>query len=730
MRYHYPLSITGFVWGIAISSLLLGAASADDGIIDLSSDLGERVQTLPAQRTESQSDRVLAASLYTQARLHFQRREFAKALPKYQRAWRFDPTAKESLKQVVGLAAKLSRFDESARYAALSIEDVGVDTGQLLRLASYLTQKRDWRSAINVYRQVVSTQTAVNAANVPIHKELGRLYFLDEDFENAAKHFALVRDAVETPEKFGIGGSRIQQVLDRAERTYTLFGESFLKSERYDEALKMFGKANAAKDDKALYSLQRTRVFIKQEKFDDANNALNQFFAEGKAIGGDEPFEIMRKLIEHELGDQKESVDEVFSKRLTEIRQRGDDWNFVRYLIGDELSRQEHWKKACDEYDVAVEASFDIVRLPKVLTAFVKERRTAKVLDLLATTKKDGASYQELNSLVSVVSEDEVFAKSLVQKIAEPKEWPSEAASSLAQLALLVDDADAAMAAFELAYRNEKAVKGDLVMNFGLDLLGNQRYQLAAELFERAIEEKIQAKSDYAFYYYLSSARAYADQHDPALKAALKAAELKPDSSTMEVRPAWVMYHAKRYAEAKLAYQNFVDKYDGKHTSPEYRDSLLTARLILSNICVTEGKLDDAEEWLEQVLDEFPEHIGAMNDLGYLWADQQKHLLRSLVMVKKAVASEPENRAYRDSLGWAHYQLGNFDLALEALKFAADEEEPDGVILDHLGDTYWKKKMSAEALASWKRAFEAYQNSDDTEKAKIVQAKIEQHSTN
>ena len=68
-------------------------------------------------------------------------------------------------------------------------------------------------------------------------------------------------------------------------------------------------------------------------------------------------------------------------------------------------------------------------------------------------------------------------------------------------------------------------------------------------------------------------------------------------------------------------------------------------------------QLPEAEEWLEQVLDEFPEDIGALNDLGYLWADQNKHLERALAMVSKAVAAEPDYDRASDPLRMLFYPL-------------------------------------------------------------------------
>ena len=124
----------------------------------------------------------------------------------------------------------------------------------------------------------------------------------------------------------------------------------------------------------------------------------------------------------------------------------------------------------------------------------------------------------------------------------------------------------------------------------------------------------------------------------------------------------------------------------------------------MSALCVVQGRLDEAEEWLQQVLDEYPDDVEADNDLGFLWADENKHLDRALKMIVAAVAAEPENRAYRDSLGWVYYRLGRFPEAVAELEKAVDEKQPDGTILDHLGDAYEKLGRRDKAVAAWQRA--------------------------
>ena len=148
--------------------------------------------------------------------------------------------------------------------------------------------------------------------------------------------------------------------------------------------------------------------------------------------------------------------------------------------------------------------------------------------------------------------------------------------------------------------------------------------------------------------------------------------------------------------------------------------------MVLSNIGVQTQRREAGTEWLEQVLDEYPEDIGAMNDLGYLWAEDGIHLHRALAMLQKAVAAEPENHAYRDSLGWAYYQMKQYPEAIAELEKAADVEKPDGVILDHLADAYHKAQQLEKARATYKRAADAFAAEKEDAKHQATLEKLKQ----
>jgi Flp pilus assembly protein TadD len=135
------------------------------------------------------------------------------------------------------------------------------------------------------------------------------------------------------------------------------------------------------------------------------------------------------------------------------------------------------------------------------------------------------------------------------------------------------------------------------------------------------------------------------------------------------------------------------------------------------------GRLEDAVEWLEQVLDEFPEDVSALNDLGYLWADRGMHLQRSLAMCRRAVAAEPENRAYRDSLAWALFKLDRPEEALREMEQAVKGADPDGELLDHLGDIRARLGDRDGARAAWRQAADVFARDGEEAKRSAAAAK-------
>lgn len=118
------------------------------------------------------------------------------------------------------------------------------------------------------------------------------------------------------------------------------------------------------------------------------------------------------------------------------------------------------------------------------------------------------------------------------------------------------------------------------------------------------------------------------------------------------------------------------------------------------------GAYDEAADQFRRVIDLEPEHSGAMNYLGYMWAEQGTHLDEALQLIEKAVALQPENGAYVDSLGWVLFKLGRHAEAQVQLQRAADLLPDDPTIFEHLGDVYVALGDIRQARAAYERALQ------------------------
>ena len=133
------------------------------------------------------------------------------------------------------------------------------------------------------------------------------------------------------------------------------------------------------------------------------------------------------------------------------------------------------------------------------------------------------------------------------------------------------------------------------------------------------------------------------------------------------------------------------------------------------------GRGPEAETVLQGLLNIDPDFAPALNYLGYMWAEQGENLDQALLLVQQAVALEPDNGAYVDSLGWAHFQLGEYDQAREYLERAARIVGNDPVVLEHLGDLYQALGQLEDARRSYNRSLAL-----EAENASEVQRKLDE----
>jgi len=102
----------------------------------------------------------------------------------------------------------------------------------------------------------------------------------------------------------------------------------------------------------------------------------------------------------------------------------------------------------------------------------------------------------------------------------------------------------------------------------------------------------------------------------------------------------------------------------------------------------------------------FPEDPLFLNNYAYSLAERSEKLEYALELSKKAIAADPENDAYQDTIGWIYYRLGMYDLALIHIKKSVENRQDSAVVIEHLGDVYLKLGDLKEAKSQWERALE------------------------
>jgi len=217
----------------------------------------------------------------------------------------------------------------------------------------------------------------------------------------------------------------------------------------------------------------------------------------------------------------------------------------------------------------------------------------------------------------------------------------------------------------------------------------------------------------------LAAQQADMGQPDKALKDVQ--AMLKGDGSSEDreiyIRLAEMNTRLRRFTDA----EQDLDK--AEHLSTKSEDK--------RDVCFLRGATferdkhyTEAEEQFKKVLASDPENAPALNYLGYMLADQNMKLEEAFDYIKRAVDLDPTNGAYLDSLGWAYFRLGKYELAEDNLQKASQKINTDPTVHDHLGDLYQKTGRLKLAATNWERALSEWNrdiavNVDPADQARV-----------
>ena len=749
--------------------LMLGAiaspalAASDDASVppvvsdaDAHDDTATAYDTGPLQpkapRNEAEDERLSALAMYAAGRMHEEKEELPAALRMYQRATRFDPQAQTPLRDAIRMAFSLGRSDEAIRYA-VKLADLDASDPQLLRrLAAHVTGQGDLERGLKLYERAAAVEAT--KPKVPGHvllwMQIGKLSLILDKAGPAATAYRQVQAALDKPTEWGLDerakgaifedAAKTLELLGRGvesrsneAQTYDLFGKVLLDAGDADAALAAFERANSLAANTTLLALQRAEVLAAKKDNGAALAALEEFFAGKQAVYGAAPLELLATLL------PEEGRAGALRAKLERLQADQPDNVALAYYLADTYRQAGELALAEPLYVKALAAQPTLSGYRGLIDALRRQGRIEPLLEVFLACVPNVRTLDSLEDEGRALTSDATVLPQLlaVAKARDEKQpLDSTQAGALGQMALAAGQFAAAEELFTRAIERDPQNAPILLRRWALALLLQDKYAEATAVIQRVQTSGKVSADDSELAFHLSGALAMQDKTDEALAAARRAVELaeKEREELGDVyfrilaRPAWVLYHAKRLAEAEQEYQAIITKFGDRHDDEAVREMLRDARLSLSNIAVLRGDTSGSERWLEEILDEYPDDISAMNDLGYLWADAGKHLGRALAMIEQAVAKEPDNAAYLDSHGWALFRLGRRAEAISTLERAVNHEQnPDGVILEHLGDAYLADGRIDDARDAWQRAHAAFVKSADAVKSAGVQKKLDEH---
>ena len=167
-----------------------------------------------------------------------------------------------------------------------------------------------------------------------------------------------------------------------------------------------------------------------------------------------------------------------------------------------------------------------------------------------------------------------------------------------------------------------------------------------------------------------------------------------------------LLYELADYYKIKKEYEKSLKTYEKLIKIFGENDRLLF--LYASNLDKL-NKWEDAKNLFLKLLKKNPEDTYTLNYISYRLSLRDEELGYALKLIKKAIALDPENGYFLDTIGWVEFKRKNLKNAVFYLEKASSILPNSAEVLDHLGDCYFKLGRKKEAIYQWERALK-YEN--------------------
>jgi len=144
--------------------------------------------------------------------------------------------------------------------------------------------------------------------------------------------------------------------------------------------------------------------------------------------------------------------------------------------------------------------------------------------------------------------------------------------------------------------------------------------------------------------------------------------------------------------------------------------------ILAAELYDAQGNWDQAKALYQKALDIQPDNALASNNMAYGMLEHGGNVDVALAMAQTARRGMPDSSVFADTLGWAYFQKGVYQSAIDMFQEALRLNEKQGGADDstvhyHLGMAYQKANQPAQAKQQLERALKINPNYDDARKA-------------
>ncbi len=579
----------------------------------------------------------------------------------------------------------LHRNDEAQKLALSIIEKQKTFTPAYDVLASYYLREKRMGDA----EKTLKLKVANNPKDVVPRLELARFYF------------ATVKKA------------EMENVLDEILRDRGNFpngllvvGDFFARLKQFDTAINYYREGAGSGGQFA--NICQTRVvetLVAQSKVTEATSMLDQMLKDNP---NNQDAVQMRAALRLQ-GGRPEEVRKAISE-LTPLLSKQPKNPVLRFNIGRAYLTLHELDAAAVQLREAVNLKPDFVP-PRLAMAqiYLFKRQFGDAL----TESGEVLKYDPQNSVAKLIRTAGLMgsgmldeARSEVENTLKGNPNSAEALFQLGLLNLAQKKLDQSEAAFT---KMRNIVPGDSRPVFGLAEVSFARGDSAGAL--RLLQDQVDKFPERTdFRLALANSLLRASRFQEAIGQYKYLLSKDPQSASLHLR---IGETYRRSGDLKASVEHFEKARSLAPKDPQ-------ASLYLAISYDTGGRRNDAKPLYEEVLNEQPDNVVALNNLAFILAEEGQDLDRALTLAQRAKQRAPNNDDVADTLGWIYIKKNLPNSAVSIFQDLVKKQPDRSTFLYHLGLALKQKGDLSDARKNFDTALKKNPSKDEEQQIKQI----------